>query len=235
MNDIQCRVTVTTSNGFFVDLFYQRKTWRLGAPPPNESSFSASIFLIPLFLLNPFSDGILEDFATDGADRKDVFFYQADDNHYIPRALLLDLEPRVCCVETSDTVADNLPTPYFFSLSLPLSPRLSEGYRQHPHLSICQPLQPGEHLCVQRRQWRRQHLGQGFCGGVFKFCGVCECQNLLIVNLSQGETVHEEIFDMIDREADNSDSLEGFMLCHSVAGGTGSGLGSYVLERLNDR
>merc|ERR1712176_874524 len=28
-------------------------------------------------------------------DRKDVFFYQADDEHYIPRALLLDLEPRV--------------------------------------------------------------------------------------------------------------------------------------------
>lgn len=30
-----------------------------------------------------------------GDDRKDVFFYQADDDHYIPRALLLDLEPRV--------------------------------------------------------------------------------------------------------------------------------------------
>ncbi|KAF4717867.1 Tubulin gamma-1 chain, partial [Perkinsus olseni] len=28
-------------------------------------------------------------------DRKDVFFYQADDEHYIPRALLIDLEPRV--------------------------------------------------------------------------------------------------------------------------------------------
>ncbi len=26
---------------------------------------------------------------------QDVFFYQADDDHYIPRALLLDLEPRV--------------------------------------------------------------------------------------------------------------------------------------------
>lgn len=40
-------------------------------------------------------DGVLEDFATDGQDRKDVFFYQADDNHYIPRAVLIDLEPRV--------------------------------------------------------------------------------------------------------------------------------------------
>lgn len=40
---------------------------------------------------------------------------------------------------------------------------------------------------------------------------------------------------MIDREADGSDSLEGFMLLHSIAGGTGSGLGSYLLERMNDR
>lgn len=69
---------------------------------------------------------------------------------------------------------------------------------------------------------------------------------------SAGEKVQEEVFDMIDREADGSDSLEvkmireildicygnisqGFMLLHSIAGGTGSGLGSYILERMNDR
>ena len=41
-------------------------------------------------------NGTLEEFATDGGlDRKDVFFYQADDDHYIPRSVLLDLEPRV--------------------------------------------------------------------------------------------------------------------------------------------
>ena len=40
--------------------------------------------------------------------------------------------------------------------------------------------------------------------------------------------------DKIYREADNSDSLEGFILSHSIAGGTGSGMGSYLLERLND-
>lgn len=52
---------------------------------------------------------------------------------------------------------------------------------------------------------------------------------------AMGESVHEEVMDMIDREADGSDSLEGFMLLHSIAGGTGSGLGSFLLERLNDR
>ena len=41
--------------------------------------------------------------------------------------------------------------------------------------------------------------------------------------------------EIIDREAEASDSLEGFCLIHSIAGGTGSGLGSYLMERLNDK
>ena len=53
--------------------------------------------------------------------------------------------------------------------------------------------------------------------------------------LIQGGKLNEEIFDIIDREAEGSDSLEGFVLTHSIAGGTGSGMGSYILERLSDR
>ena len=60
----------------------------------------------------------------------------------------------------------------------------------------------------------------------------------VIMNISgycEGEKCHDEILEMIDREAEASDSLEGFLMCHSTAGGTGSGLGSYLLEKLNDR
>ena len=38
-----------------------------------------------------------------------------------------------------------------------------------------------------------------------------------------------------DREVGYCDSLEGFTLCHSIAGGTGCGLGSWLLEQLNER
>ena len=41
------------------------------------------------------SEGIVDEKAINGDDRKDVFFYQADDDHYIPRSVLIDLEPRV--------------------------------------------------------------------------------------------------------------------------------------------
>ncbi|KAH3680938.1 hypothetical protein WICMUC_000081 [Wickerhamomyces mucosus] len=45
-----------------------------------------------------------------------------------------------------------------------------------------------------------------------------------------------EIFlDMLDKELDSCDNLEAFQLIHSVGGGTGSGVGSYLLEILSDR
>ncbi|XP_065581948.1 tubulin gamma-2 chain-like [Artemia franciscana] len=127
-------------------------------------------------------EGILEDFATDGVDRKDVFFYQADDEHYIPRAVLLDLEPRV--------INNILCSPY------------SKLYnRENVYLS-------------------KDGGGAG---------------NNWAAGYSHGDRLFEEIFDIVDREADNSDSLEGFVLCHSIAGGTGSGMGSFILEKLSDR
>lgn len=47
---------------------------------------------------------------------------------------------------------------------------------------------------------------------------------------------HEnELTDLIDRELDKCDNLSTFQLFHSVAGGTGSGVGSFLLELLNDR
>lgn len=126
--------------------------------------------------------GILEDYATAGDDRKDVFFYQADDEHYIPRALLIDMEPRVInTIQTSDYADLYNPENIFIS---------KDG----------------------------GGAGNNWANGY-----------------SKAEKVQEEIFDMIDREADGSDSLEGFVLLHSIAGGTGSGTGSYLLENINDR
>ncbi|PKY08903.1 gamma tubulin [Aspergillus campestris IBT 28561] len=127
-------------------------------------------------------DGNLEEFATEGGDRKDVFFYQSDDTRYIPRAILLDLEPRVL-----------------------------NSIQTGPYKNIYNPENffIGTHGSGAGNNW-----GAGYAAG---------------------EHVQEEIFDMIDREADGSDSLEGFMFLHSIAGGTGSGLGSFILERMNDR
>eukprot|EP00798_Chlamydomonas_sp_ICE-L_P007474 gene7474-617_t len=121
-------------------------------------------------------DGMLEDFAVQGGDRKDVFFYQADDEHYIPRSLLLDLEPRVInSIQNSDI--KNLFNP--------------------------------ENIFVSKDGGG---AGNNWASG-----------------FTQGEAVEEILVDMIDREAEYCDSLEGFTLCHSIAGGTGSGMGSFFV------
>lgn len=127
-------------------------------------------------------DGTLEEFATEGGDRKDVFFYQADDDHYIPRALLLDLEPRVI-----------------------------QNILSSPYANLYNP----ENIFQSKEG--------GGAGNNWGF------------GYESGGSFYEEVIDMIDREADGSDSLEGFMLLHSIAGGTGSGMGSFLLERLSDR
>jgi len=129
------------------------------------------------------SNGMLEDFAQESVgDRKDVFFYQSDDNRFVPRSLLLDLEPKVI---------SNITQGEFRNLYNP------ENIWTSP-----------------------EGLGAGNNWGS---------------GYSQGENTYDSLFDMINREADNSDSLEGFVLLHSIAGGTGSGMGSFLLEQLNDR
>lgn len=75
------------------------RTWYQQRRHPRRFRYSGSLSL-------SLSQQLLHDFRVhiyyftharwlQGGDRKDVFFYQADDQHYIPRALLIDLEPRV--------------------------------------------------------------------------------------------------------------------------------------------
>lgn len=127
-------------------------------------------------------EGNLQPFATNGEDRKDVFFYQADDDHFVPRSILLDLEPGVI---------DS----------------------------------------IRRSEYRNFHNPENF----FVSSDSSGAGNNWASGYGQAETLYDDIVDMIDREADGSDSLEGFVMCHSIAGGTGSGMGSYLLERLNER
>jgi len=128
------------------------------------------------------ADGMLQEFSQEGIDRKDVFFYQADDEHYIPRSVMVDLEPRVInTIQSSEYKTLFNPENFFVS---------KDG----------------------------GGAGNNWASG-----------------FSQASRIHETIMEIIEREVEYSDSLEAFTVCHSTAGGTGSGLGSYFLENLADR
>lgn len=47
-----------------------------------------------------------------------------------------------------------------------------------------------------------------------------------------GKEYAPQVLDMLRREAENADYLEGFIMTHSVNGGTGSGMGSRLLEEI---
>ena len=49
-----------------------------------------------------------------------------------------------------------------------------------------------------------------------------------------GPKYHEEILDRVRKECEHCDSLQCFFLLHSLGGGTGSGLGTYLLQILED-
>ncbi|ELP93280.1 tubulin gamma chain, putative [Entamoeba invadens IP1] len=113
-------------------------------------------------------------------DRKDIFFYQADNQRYIPRSINVDLEPRV---------VDWLRCGEFKNFYNP------------------------ENLIVPTNNG----AGNSWANGYF----TVEKMN--------------EIEDVIDREVENCDSMEGFFFCHSICGGTGSGLGSKIMELISDK
>lgn len=51
----------------------------------------------------------------------------------------------------------------------------------------------------------------------------------------EGERVIDQIMNLVDDAVEKTVSLQGFMVTHSIGGGSGSGLGSLIVERLRER
>lgn len=143
-------------------------------------------------------------------DRKDVFFYQSDDEHYSEfgfRVIVLYLSCHITVDRSSHPTSIVVPR----ALLIDLEPRVVNKLT---------------HQGAYRDLFNEENVFIAQDGG--------GAGNNWASGFRQGEQHHERVLDMIDRESDNSDSLEGFVMCHSIAGGTGSGMGSYLLEALND-
>ena len=127
-------------------------------------------------------------------------FFQADDARYIPRAVLVDLEPRVI----NSTL--NAEFGKIFNLERVYSSGGGAG-----------------------NNW-----GSGYGAGFNKLVHfhLSNCY-LMLVCFRQSEH-REQILNIIQSEAEAADCVEGFTLTHSIAGGTGSGLGSWILEQVGE-
>ena len=112
--------------------------------------------------------------------RINVFYNEASGGRYVPRAVLIDLEPGVM-----DSVRSG---PY--------------GQLFRPDNFIFGQTGAGNN-------WGKGHY-------------------------TEGAELIDSVLDVVRREAEGCDCLQGFQVCHSLGGGTGSGLGTLLISKVRE-
>ena len=51
---------------------------------------------------------------------------------------------------------------------------------------------------------------------------------------TEGAELVDQVLDIVRNEAEACDSLQGFQLCHSLGGGTGSGMGTLLISKIKE-
>ncbi|KAG5914288.1 hypothetical protein E4U53_004668, partial [Claviceps sorghi] len=113
-------------------------------------------------------------------DRINVYFNEASNSKYVPRAVLVDLEPG-----TMDAV-------------------------------------------------RAGPLGRLFRPDNFIFGQSSAANNWAKGHYTEGAELVEEVIDVVRREAESCEILQGFQITHSLGGGTGSGMGTLLLSKIRE-
>jgi len=126
------------------------------------------------------AEGIFHGETAQQRERLNVYFNEASEDRYVPRAICLDLEPG--CLE-------NL--------------RASSYGRIY---------RPDNFIHGQNgagNSWAKGHY-------------------------TEGAELVDSVMELVRKEAEGCDCLQGFQLCHSLGGGTGSGMGTLLLRRIRE-
>uniref|UniRef100_A0AC35TIH1 Tubulin beta chain n=1 Tax=Rhabditophanes sp. KR3021 TaxID=114890 RepID=A0AC35TIH1_9BILA len=113
-------------------------------------------------------------------DRIDVYYNEANGGKYVPRAVLVDLEPG-----TMDSI-------------------------------------------------RSSSYGQLFRPDNFVFGQSGAGNNWAKGHYTEGAELVENVMDVVRKEAEGCDCLQGFQLTHSLGGGTGSGMGTLLISKIRE-
>ncbi|GJQ88328.1 hypothetical protein Trydic_g3804 [Trypoxylus dichotomus] len=113
-------------------------------------------------------------------ERINVYFNEATGGNFVPRALLVDLEPG-----TMDSV-------------------------------------------------RSSAYGRLFRPDNFVFGQSGAGNNWAKGHYTEGAEIVESVLEVVRKEAENSDCLQGFQLAHSLGGGTGSGMGTLLMSKIRE-
>ncbi|KAF4991862.1 hypothetical protein FDECE_13889 [Fusarium decemcellulare] len=126
------------------------------------------------------ADGVYDGTSDVQKERIDVYFSEASQDKYVPRAVLVDLEPG-----PQDSIRAG-----------PL------GNLFRPDNFVCGEASAGNN-------WAKGHY-------------------------TEGAELVEQAVDVIRRESEACDHLQGFQITHSLGGGTGSGMGTLLLSKIRE-
>eukprot|EP00434_Breviolum_minutum_P008933 symbB.v1.2.007871.t1/scaffold448.1/size203282/23 len=126
--------------------------------------------------------GVTEQFVPNkfSHERINVYFNEATGGRYVPRAVLMDLEPG-----TMDSV-------------------------------------------------RAGPFGQLFRPDNFVFGQTGAGNNWAKGHYTEGAELIDSVLDVVRKEAEGCDCLQGFQLCHSLGGGTGAGMGTLLISKVRE-
>ncbi|KAL4438553.1 hypothetical protein ABPG74_015451 [Tetrahymena malaccensis] len=113
-------------------------------------------------------------------ERISVYYNEGSSGRYVPRSVMVDLEPGVL-----DSIR-------------------ASKYRQLFHPDNFIHAQSGA-----SNNWAKGHY-------------------------SEGAELQQEVLDIVRREVEGCDSLQGFQFTHSIGGGTGSGMGTLLISKLRE-
>jgi len=113
-------------------------------------------------------------------ERINVYFNEANGNRYVPRAILIDLEPG-----TMDAV------------------------RQSPYGRLFRP---------DNFVFGQSGAGNNWAKGHY----------------TEGAELVESVLDVVRKEAEGCDCIQGFQMTHSLGGGTGSGMGTLLIAKIRE-
>mmetsp|Transcript_30402 Transcript_30402/g.85078 ORF Transcript_30402/g.85078 Transcript_30402/m.85078 type:complete len:464 (-) Transcript_30402:38-1429(-) len=110
-----------------------------------------------------------------------VYFTEADAGRFVPRSVLVDLEPGVI-----------------------------DAVQANPHGKL---FRPDNFVCGQSgagNNWAKGHY-------------------------TEGAEMVDQVLEVVRKEAEACDCLQGFQLTHSLGGGTGSGMGTLILSKIREQ
>jgi hypothetical protein len=59
-------------------------------------------------------------------------------------------------------------------------------------------------------------------------------QSLMINSYTEGAELVDQVLDVVRREAEGCDCLQGFQITHSLGGGTGAGMGTLLISKIRE-